>query len=239
MKRSSYSSKNCFNCGEYHHTAKCYHHLSDAYPDVDCNVCCGCERQDPYDVDRYCINRMIGYCTWCGTAQDTVVGDLVRRYQNYIAITFETTRNQNDVVNLKYYIEMEVKFYRNGSEKHDMQYMTARFDFPLMISYVDESDLCDMNAQITEKMDHFSCLNIDWSVSHINYLRLCSPMEGSFIPTPKWLSLKHAIVNVQCFDDDHNSFQYSVLAGMNVFTDANNKLRASLHTIYEYVEYGW
>jgi len=157
MKRSSYSN-NCVSCGEYRRNAKCYRRLSDvpgAYPDVDCNVCCGCERRDPDNVDRYCIDCMIGYRTWRGTAQDRVVGDYIPRYQYDIAITFETTRNENDVVNLKYFIEMEVKFYRNGSEKNDILYMTARFDIPLMTSYVDESDLCDMIAQLTEKINHF------------------------------------------------------------------------------------
>jgi len=53
------------------------------------------------------------------------------------------------------------------------------------------------------------------------------PMECAFIPTPRWLALKHAVVNVQCFDDVCNSFQYSVLAGMNLFSSTNRKLRAA------------
>ena len=65
----------------------------------------------------------------------------------------------------------------------------------------------------------------------MNYLRLCwgsyhSLMEYAFIPTPRWLASKRAVVNVQCFDDVHNSFQYSVLAVMNVFSSAHHKLRA-------------
>jgi len=40
-------------------------------------------------------------------------------------------------------------------------------------------------------------------------------MAGTFIPTPKRIASKHAIVKVHCFDDD-NCFQYSVLAGMNI-----------------------
>ena len=214
-------SCNSISCGEYSNNAKCSPHLSDAYPDVDCN-----ERLDPYNV------CMIGYRTWCGTAQDTVVSDFVRWNQNDITIKFETTKKENDVVNLKYYIEMEVKFYCNGLES-DMQYTTARFVIPLLTSYVDESDLCDMIAQLTEKIDHFRCLNnIDWNISQINYLRLSwgsyrSSMKGSFIPTPKWLASKRTVVNVQCFHDSHNSFQYSVLAGMNVFIIAHHKMRAS------------
>jgi len=113
-----------------------------------------------------------------------------------------------------------------------MQYMAARVHVPLMTSYVDETDVCDMIEQLTEKIEHYRRLNFDWIVFRINYLRLCwgsyrSPMECSFIPTPRWLALKRAIVNVQCFDDVRNSFQYSVLAGMNLFSSAHHKLRAA------------
>jgi len=88
-----------------------------------------------------------------------------------------------------------------------------------------------MIAQLTEKIDHYRRLNIDWSIFQINYLQLRwgsyrLPMECSFIPTPKWLALRRAVVNVQCFDDVRNIFQYSVLARMNVFTSAHHKLRA-------------
>jgi len=61
--------------------------------------------------------------------------------------------------------------------------------------------------------------HIAWIVSRVDYLRLCwgcyqPPITGSFIPTPKWILTKCAMVNVLCFDD--NSFQYSVLVGMNL-----------------------
>ena len=54
-----------------------------------------------------------------------------------------------------------------------------------------------------------------------------SPMECAFIPTPRWLALKHAVVNIQCSNDVRNSFQYLVLAGMNLFSSTNHKLRAA------------
>jgi len=96
---------------------------------------------------------------------------------------------------------MEVEIYRNASEEADVQYTTARFHIPLITPSVDELNLCNINAQFTEKIDGFSGQNIGLSISQIKYLRLCwgsyrSPMEGSFIPTPKWISPKHAIVNV-------------------------------------------
>ena len=71
-----------------------------------------------------------------------------------------------------------------------------------------------------EKIEEFTGQNSDWMTFRINYLRLgWGPyrpmMEGSFIPTPSWITLKHAVVNIRCFGD-HNSFQYSVLARMNL-----------------------
>jgi len=136
MKRSS--------CEEYGSNAK-YRYLSDghmlcAYSEVDCNECRGCQRRDP-------DNRMIGYRTWCGTEGDAVVGDFIRRHQKDIALTFESASKENaDAVSLKFNIEMEVKFIPNGSGKNDVpkQYMAARFHVPLITSYVDEMDVCDM-----------------------------------------------------------------------------------------------
>jgi len=49
-------------------------------------------------------------------------------------------------------------------------------------------------------------------------------MAGTFIPTPKWIAAKRAVVNVQCFDDI-NCFQYSVLAGMNLFKSGSHDKR--------------
>ena len=192
--------------------------MLSAYLEVDRSECCGgCQRRDP-------DNRLIGYRIWCRTERDAVVGDFVRQHQKDIALMFESASKENaDVVSLK--------FIRNGWGKNDvpMQYTVARFHVPLITSYVDEMDVFDMIAQLTEKVNHYRRLNFDLNIFQINYLRLCwgsyrSPMECAFIPTPRWLALKRAIVNVQCFDDVRKSFQYSVLAGMNLFSSANHKL---------------
>jgi len=49
-------------------------------------------------------------------------------------------------------------------------------------------------------------------------------MASTFIPTPKWIAAKRAIVNVQCHDDV-SCFQYSVLTGMNVTKFGNHDKR--------------
>ena len=125
---------------------------------------------------------------------------------------------------------MQVEFYRNAlSETRTVQYTTARFYIPQMT--FDANELTSTNyiiAKFMKKINDFNGhQNIVWIISHINYLHLCwgcyqPPMTGSFIPTPKWILTKRAIVNVLCFDD--NSFQYSVLVGMNLLiSQAHNK----------------
>ena len=89
-----------------------------------------------------------------------------------------------------------------------------------MTSDVNELNLHDIIAQFMEKIDGFNSQNSGWITSQKNYLRLCwgchrSLMAGTFIPMPKWVASKRAIVNVQCFVDV-NCFQYSVLAGTNL-----------------------
>jgi len=138
-------------------------------------------------------------------AQDIAVSDFVQQNHPHITITFETARNENQLA-IKYYFEIEVEFYRNGSEE------------------IDDFNLPDIMAQFMEKINGFSGQNSGWIISQIKYLRLCWGgyrllMAGTFIPTPKWLSSKHAIVNVQCFDDV-NCFQYSVSAGIDVTKSA-------------------
>ena len=88
----------CDNCRQYRRCTRCYRHLPDRlYPDADSNVCEACQRRDPSNVGRYCLDRVIGDHTWHGTAQDIDVDNFVRQYEQDITITFETVRNENQV----------------------------------------------------------------------------------------------------------------------------------------------
>jgi len=107
-----------------------------------------------------------------------------------------------------------------------------------MTSDVNDLNLADIVHQFMEKIDGFSGQGSGWIVCQINYLRLCwgsyhPLMADTFIPMPKWIAAKRAVVNVQCFDDT-NSFQYSVLAGMNVIKSGyhGHKCRPSQYKSY-------
>jgi len=169
-------------------------------------------------VGRYGLDRVIGDRTWHRTSQDIDVGDFMQQHENDTAITFETARNEIHAI--KYYFEMEVEFCRLGPEETGVQRTMARFYIPPMTSDVNELCLPDVISQFMEKINGFCGQGSGWIVCQINYMRLCwgsyQPlMAGTFIPTPKWIAAKCAVVNVQCFDDT-NCFQYSVLARMNV-----------------------
>jgi len=164
----------CFSCRKYRQCGRCYRHLPDhlySTSDSNVHVCNACQNRDKNDVGRYCLDRVIGDRTWCGTADDIDVINFIQQRHNDITITFETARNENEAI--KYYFELEVEFYRTGPEETDVQHTTARFYIPPMTSDVDELNLSDIITQFLEKIDGFSGQNSGWIVSQINYLRLC------------------------------------------------------------------
>ena len=56
----------------------------------------------------------------------------MHEHEKEIVMTFETARNENEVI--KYYFEMEVDFYYHiGLEEEDVQHTTARFNIPRQI----------------------------------------------------------------------------------------------------------
>ena len=225
----------CLSCRKYRRCGRCYRHLpTHLYQSSDSNLCNACQNRDKNNVGRYCLDRVIGDRTWRGTADDIDVSNFIQERHNDITITFETARNENE--SIKYYFEMEVEFYRTGPEETDVQHTTARFYIPPMTSDVDELNLSDIITQFMEKIDGFSGQNSGWIISQIKYLRLCwgcyRPLTaGTYIPTPKSLLSKKAIVNVRCLDDN-KCFQYSVLAGINVIKSGYHKYRPSQYKKY-------
>jgi len=128
------SSVLCNYCRRYRPYAKCHSEilsLDMLYPNIVYNECVNCHRRDPDNIDRYCLDRLIGYRTWYGTVGDNDVSDFVRRQQNDISFTFEISRCVSEVV--KYYFEIQVEFYGKASSETDIaQYTTARFYIPQM-----------------------------------------------------------------------------------------------------------
>jgi len=77
-------------------------HLYDDGND-NCNAC---RHRDESNVGRYCLDHVIGDRTWSGSADELEVSRFVQSHLDDITITFETARNENEVI--KYYFELEV-----------------------------------------------------------------------------------------------------------------------------------
>jgi len=196
---------------------RCYSHLPGHLFLNDSDVCNACQNRDVNNVGRYCLDRVIGDRTWRGTEFDIDVSYFIQHHANDIITTFESARNENVVI--KYYLELEVEFHRT-TQDGDLQRTTAMFYIPTMTSDIDELNLPNIITQLLGKIDGFSGNNSGWTVSQINYLRLCwgsyrTLMARSYIQTPKYIEMKKAVWNIQTFEDNF-CFQYSVLVGLNV-----------------------
>jgi len=236
----------CNSCREFRRCTRRCRYLPEHLYSTESGVCNACQHRDEKlkttSTDIALIVLLeIEHGPWSRTSDDIDVSTFIQHHQKDITVTFEAARNENEAI--KYYLEMEVELYHTGQEG-DVQHTTTRFYILPMTSDVDELNLPDIITQFMEKMGGFSGQNSDWIISQINYLPLCwgcyrPLMAGTFIPTPKFLESKHALVNIQCFDDD-NCFQYSVLAGMNIIKSSwQQKSSSTLQAVHAYVEYGW
>lgn len=112
-----------------------------------------------------------------------------------------------------------MEFFRFAGEDGNDQHTTARFYLPPVTSDDDELNLHNAVTELEGKIDAFSGRNSGWTVAQIKYFRLCwgqyRPMNpGSYLPTPKSISVSKAVLNIQNFTD-HDCFQYSVLAALH------------------------
>ena len=123
---------------------------------------------------------------------------------------------------IKYYFRADVEFEREVSDTDELQYTTARFYLPPMISATNPLDIDRIITSLNKKIEPFTSHRSGWNISKILNLSLCvgafRPTAGSsFIPTPAEIQKKKAIINIR----NHSSndcFQYSVLAALHPAT---------------------
>jgi len=207
----------CDTCRNYTRCVRCYRYLPPHLCHNDHGICNTCQNRDAYNVGRYAHNRLIGDRTWRGTRDDIVV-DFIGRISRDVISTYETAISEH--VTIKYYMELVVDFQRT-TQDGNVQCTSARFFVPTATSDIENLDINNVMNQLIEKIKACSGQNSGWTVSNVKYLRLCwgayRPLEvGTFIPTPKHIAVKKAVVNIHSSDD--YCFQYSVLAGMNLYS---------------------
>ena len=77
----------CDNCRQYRRCSRCYRRLPDRqFPDANSKVCDACLHWDPANVGRYCLDLVIGDCTWHGAAQDIDVDNFVRQNEHDLSL---------------------------------------------------------------------------------------------------------------------------------------------------------
>jgi len=124
---------------------------------------------------------------------------------------------------------MDVQFYRTTVDG-ELQQTTARFrTSPNVLSDAATVDMDDVVREFTSAVENFNKRGSNWIVDLVDFqitLVPYRPMQGStFIPTPKEIRNKHAIVNIQN-RSDNLCFLWSVLAGIH------NIKRTSARTVY-------
>ena len=121
---------------------------------------------------------------------------------------------------IKYYMELAVDFQRTIQDGN-IQCTLARFFLLTTTSEVENLNINNVLNQLLEKVDAFTGQNSGWIVTKVKYMHLCwgvyRPLEvGMYIPTPKHIAGKRAVVNIN--STDNYFFQYFVLAGMNLIS---------------------
>lgn len=120
---------------------------------------------------------------------------------------------------IKHYATMDVQFYRTTVDG-ELQQTTARFrTSPNILSDATTIDIDGMVKEFTSAVENFNKRGSNWIVDVVVDFQITlapyRPMQGStFIPTPKQIRNKKAIVNVQN-RSDNVCFLWSVLAGIH------------------------
>jgi len=135
---------------------------------------------------------------WTGTQDEMSVSDFVHRISGDVISTFETATAENTAI--KYYLEMAVDFQQT-TQDGNVRSTSARFFMPITTSDVEKMDINNVLMQLMENVEAFSGQNSGWTMSKVNYLRLCwgsyRPLEvGTFIPIPKHIAAKKVVVNI-------------------------------------------
>ena len=116
---------------------------------------------------------------------------------------------------VKWYASIDVEFHRTTADG-SLQETTARFrTIPVVLTVADSVDADGISNHFLGCIDNFNRRGSGWQVQCISDFRITlapfRPAQGSsYIPTPKDLAMKKAIVNVQ--NKDEYCFIWSILA---------------------------
>jgi hypothetical protein len=139
---------------------------------------------------------------------------------------------------IRVHIQTEARFSRRAEDPNQMMYATGFFNTsPQDLNAVQELDLGRVQDELLNRVENWNSQGSGFSLENIVKFTVCitvnTPLVGSnYIPTPKVLQHKHALVNVQ--NDDERCFLWSILAALfpvTIHPERVNHYRPYLDTL--------
>ena len=110
---------------------------------------------------------------------------------------------------VKWYVSMDVTFQRENPDGTDRTTLAYFQSTPVVMMNQTQTSahMEDAVSRIENRVETFTTDGSGWTIQHIGNVTLhvatYDPIGGSsFIPTPRWIALKKATVNIQNKDDN-------------------------------------
>ena len=186
-------------------------------------------------MGRYALNGTIETHRFATDPSDVDVQEYVFNNADDIRQVLDSAVQRH--TSIKFYATMDVQFYRTTTDGQ-FQQTTARFrTSPDVLSDTANISIDGMAREFMSSIENFNKRGSNWIVDlvvdFIITLAPYRPMQGStFIPTPKEIRNKHAIVNIEN-RSDNLCFLWSILAGIYPVDRNPNRLTHYIPHLHE------
>ena len=168
------------------------------------------------NVGKYALHGTVGTRQYAVDPTDVDVVEYVRNNADDVRHHLDNAIRKHRSV--KWYSTIDIGFQRTTSDG-DVQHTTARFRTqPNVISDTSNVSVNRIAGEFLSGIDNFNRRGSNWIVEsvlhfHITFAPFRPTQGSSFIPTPREIAVKQAIINVQNYDD-HLCFLWSILAAL-------------------------
>lgn len=179
------------------------------------------------NTSKYALNGSIEVQRYVVGPNDIDVQQFVRNNTPHIMHHLYDAIDAHHSV--KWYATMDVAFNRTTADG-DVQHTTGRFRTqPTVSSYISDAMTDQLVNEFLLAVEAFNRRGSQWVVDHIiDFIVTLAPFRpaqgSSFVPTPRHIAVKKAIINVQNVDDEL-CFLYSILASLHPVAHESNPSR--------------
>ena len=223
----------CKTCEEKGKPCKwCHRPMPEKYYELSSDTCNSCTKKKD---DKGASSALNGTVTQydINTKEENKM-DLIR-----FLTTNEATIKSNlqDEIqkhsNIKWYLTLKVKFVKYDKDGEEMSSEPVFRTRPTILMNSDDMDTSHHYEDV-KKMENYLREGSGWRLDFIIMMQLNSvpykPVQGSnYIPTPKYIADKKAVINIQ--NTDNKCFLWSILAALHPILD--NPQRVTHYQPYE------